>query len=131
MWRVLLYSAGGKYLLVGFLGAILEYIGFLALIRFKYSILASNVISYHLALVVCYILHFFFTHRMVKKNGIINRFVRYLFLMYFQFFLGLIVLIYFIEYIEFEIEISKLMQIILVTPLSYLVQKTFIFNSRS
>lgn len=120
-----------RYFFVGIFGAILEFFIFQKLINCKYSILISNLFSFHSSVIACYLLHFYVTHGASKRNGIISKFFRYITLMYVQFIFGSVILWGFINYIEFGVEVSKLMQIALVTPISYLIQKFFIFTRKT
>jgi putative flippase GtrA len=119
-----------RYLLVGFFGAIFEFFIFSYLVYLKFTVFVSNVFAYHLAIVICYFLHFFFTHRMVKLNATSIRFIKYISLMYIQFLIGMVILWILIIYLEVGIEASKIIQIALVTPVSYFLQNIFIFTKK-
>ena len=125
-----LYLSKFRYVIVGIFGAIFELFIFFALLHFNLNVFLSNVVAYHLAIFFCYFLHLFYTYRMPELSLNLIQFVKYISLMYIQLFCSMIILYILIKNLELRFEISKVIQIILITPLSYLFQKYLIFTKK-
>ena len=122
-----------RFILVGVIGAIVELILFSGLVRTGRSILYSNVIAFHCAFALCYLLHYYYTHRKPYEGTqrVVGGFAKYAGLMYVQLLVGSLLLWFLIDKLSWMAEISKIVQIGVVTPVSYAVQKLVIFRVRS
>src|SRR5687768_11563020 len=68
-----------RYLVVGVVGAITEFSLFVALTKVGGGILFSNVIAFHCAFLLCYFLHYHYTHERPYEGArnIAGGFVKY------------------------------------------------------
>ena len=118
------------YVGVGLFGAFIEWYAFLLLTTVVKSILIANIIAFHLAFLTCFFLHHFFTYKLPYSGlyNLIKGLSKFGFLMYAQLFVGSIFLFLMIKYAPFSMAVSKVLQIGLLVPVSYMIQKKFIFN---
>jgi putative flippase GtrA len=130
--QLLMKRTGSKFILVGITGAAIEIIVFSAMIRFQAGTLISNVVAFHLAFVTCFFLHHHFTYCQPtnRTRDALKAFFQYALLMYWQLVLGTALLWLLIDRLHWVPEISKVIQIAVVTPMSYLVQRVIIFKKR-
>lgn len=119
-----------RYVAVGILGAVIEATAFSCLVAEGMGIGASNAIAFHLAFVTCYFLHHKYTHRKDFSGTAVLafRFAKYAALMYGQLLLGYFLLRTLMVEVGFTPAVSKVLQIAVVTPLGYLVQKGVVFK---
>jgi putative flippase GtrA len=121
-----------RFILVGLIGAIVEVILFSGFVRVDVRMVYSNFIAFHCAFFLCFFLHYHYTHQKpyYGKRKLVGSFFKYTALMYAQLILGSLLLWFLIEKLEWMVEISKIVQIGIVTPISYAVQKLIIFRLR-
>ena len=122
-----------RFFIVGIIGAIFELLLFSGFVRFGLGILYSNFIAFHCAFTLCFFLHYYYTYQKPYEGTrrIFGGFVQYAALMYAQLIIGSILLYFFIDKLYWMAEIAKIIQIGIVTPLSYLIQKLIIFRWRN
>jgi putative flippase GtrA len=125
-------SATLRFISVGIFGAILELMLFSTLMNVGLGILSSNFIAFHCAFILCFFLHYYYTHHKpyVGKRMIAGAFFQYTFLMYMQLVIGTFLLWLLIDKLAWVAEIAKVVQIGIVTPLSYVVQKRIVFRAK-
>jgi putative flippase GtrA len=121
-----------RFVLVGVIGAIVELVLFSGFVRAGIGILYSNFIAYHCAFFLCFFLHYHYTHQKPYegKLKVAGGFIKYTGLMYAQLIVGSLLLWFLIDKLEWMVEISKVVQIGIVTPVSYAIQKLVIFRLR-
>jgi putative flippase GtrA len=119
-----------RYLLVGGLGALLEVLVFFIVYNFSDNLVFSNFIAFNLAVLMTFLLHDFFTYRTNSRQFEFHKIIKFFGFMYFQFFLSTGMLMYILEVVHYSI-IAKLIQIVLITPISYYIQKKLIFRKRN
>jgi putative flippase GtrA len=119
-----------RFVLVGVIGAIVELVLFSGFVRAGTGIMYSNFIAFHCAFFMCFFLHHKYTFQKTYqgKHKVAGDFIKYTGLMYAQFILGSLLLWFLIDKLEWMLEISKVVQIGIVTPVSYAVQKLVIFR---
>ena len=119
-----------RFILVGAIGAIVELVLFSGFVRVGLGILYSNFIAFHCAFALCFFLHYHYTYQRPYEGTrrIFGGFVQYAALMYVQLIIGSILLWFLIEKFYWIAEIAKIVQIGIVTPLSYIIQKLVIFK---
>lgn len=119
-----------RFVIVGLLGAIIELILFSELVRTGLGVASSNFLAFHCAFLICFFLHYYYTHqkRYAGVHIIAGGLIKYAALMYVQLFVGTILLWILIDKYGWVAEFAKITQIGVVTPVSYVVQKYFIFN---
>jgi putative flippase GtrA len=115
---------------VGVVGAILELVLFSVLVRAGTGMIYSNFIAFHCAFFLCFFLHYRYTYQKPYEgnSNVIGGFIKYTGLMYAQLILSSLLLWFLINKLEWKTEISKFVQIGLVTPVSYAIQKMAIFQ---
>ena len=119
-----------RFVVVGLIGATIEIILFSVLVRAGLGVSFSNFLAFHCAFLICFFLHYYFTHQK-RYNGmhvIVGGLLKYAGLMYVQLLVGTVLLWLLIEKYGWVAEFAKIAQIGVVTPVSYLVQKYFIFS---
>jgi putative flippase GtrA len=121
-----------RFFLVGIIGAIFEIVLFSGSVRVGLGILYSNFIAFNCAFALCFFLHYYYTYQRPYEGirRIFSGFVQYVALMYVQLIIGSILLWFLIEKLYWMAEIAKIIQIGLVIPLSYIIQKLIIFRWR-
>jgi putative flippase GtrA len=121
-----------RFILVGGAGALIEIGLFSLFLRNGIGMVASNILAFHIAFAICYFLHLHFTYRQpfARKRDIAAGFVKYAFLMYCQLAVGTLLLWLMIRQLDWIPELSKVIQIGIVTPVSFIVQKLVIFRAR-
>jgi len=119
-----------RYQIVGAIGACFELALFSIFASVQFGILWSNFAAFHFAFILCFILHYFYTHEnlIFKSDRFLCAFIKYVVLMYTLFFFGTILLWLFIERIGINVELAKFLQIGIITPFGYLFQKYLIFK---
>ena len=119
-----------RYIIVGATGACVELGLFSVFHSAKLGILLSNFIAFHIAFGFCFLLHYFYTHEnsTYNKGEFWTAFIKYAALMYGSLFIGTILLWIFIEKGRINVEISKFIQLSIIVPFSYFVQKYVIFK---
>lgn len=129
---VFLNQTTARFILVGAIGAIVELLLFSGFVRVGLGILYSNFIAFHCAFALCFFLHYHYTYQKPYKGTrrVLSGFVQYAVLMYVQLIIGSILLWFLIDKLHWIAEIAKIVQIGIVTPLSYIIQKLFIFRWR-
>jgi putative flippase GtrA len=122
-----------RYLLVGVLGLIIELLLFSLFYRLGLGIILGNLLSFQIALTVCFMLHYRYTYRVLHKSfrDALNYYFKYTSLMYIQALIGTVLLYGFIEFLLLQPELAKIIQIAIVTPISYIYQKTKIFHVKT
>jgi len=125
-----LKSKAMRFILVGVVGAIVELGVFLGLIKVGRGIFFSNIIAFHCAFALCFYLHYRYTHQKPYEGtrSVVGGFVKYASLMYAQLILGSFLLWFLIDKLGWVPEIAKIVQMGIVTPVSYVVQKLVIFR---
>lgn len=120
-----------RFISVGIVGAIVELILFSTPMNVGWGILTSNFIAFHCAFVLCFFLHYYYTHQKpyAGKRMITGGFIQYTFLMYAQLVIGIFLLWFLIDKLAWIAEIAKVVQIGTITPLSYVVQKLIVFRA--
>jgi putative flippase GtrA len=121
-----------RFVLVGVIGAIVELVLFSGFVRAGTGMIYSNFIAFHCAFFACFFLHYQYTYQKPYegKHKVAGGFIKYTGLMYAQFIVGSLLLWILIDKLEWTVEISKVVQIGIVTPVSYAVQKLVIFRLR-
>ncbi len=129
----LLHKKVVRFVFVGLFGALVELILFPLLLSTGFGIVFANVVAFHVAFALCFILHFSYTHSysITEISLFVSGFIKYAALMYAQLGLGTFLLWLLIDKIDFSPEFSKLLQIAIVTPLGYLIQRLVIFRRSS
>ncbi len=122
-----------RFVFVGAFGAILELVLFLSFLKIGFSILYSNFFAFHCAFVFCFFLHYHYTYQKPYEGArrIFSGFAKYSILMYMQLIIGSALLWFLTEKFNWMAEIAKILQIGIVTPLSYFIQKLVIFRWRN
>lgn len=122
-----------RFVFVGVIGATVELTMFSCLISIDGKVMLSNIIAFHCAFAICFILHYYYTHKKpyVGKYKIAIGFFKYSGLMYAQLMVGTLLLWLLINKLGWMPEVAKVAQIGIVTPVSYAVQKLVIFRMRS
>lgn len=121
-----------RFILVGLIGAIVELALFSVFVRSGLGMLYSNFIAFHCAFFLCFFLHYHYTHQKPYegKHKVAGGFVKYAGLMYAQFIVGSLLLWFLTDKLNWMAEVAKVVQIGIVTPVSYVVQKLVIFRKR-
>lgn len=119
-----------RFILVGSVGAVVELTLFSGLIRVNLGIMTSNFIAFHCAFATCFFLHYYYTYKKPYsgKHKIASGFFKYAALMYAQLIVGTLLLWLLINKLGWMPEVAKVVQIGIVTPASYVVQKLIIFR---
>ena len=89
-----------RYFVVGALGASLDLFLFLFIYSEYQSFIIANLISFHVALIFSFFLHYKYTHNVDKNASLYIFFIRYLFLVYFLFFCGSFILFLLVRWIQ-------------------------------
>jgi putative flippase GtrA len=117
-----------RYLIAGSLGAILEMLLFSTIYKFSGSVIVSNLIAFQVAITLTFLMHQRFTYiAIVDSNGKKRRYALYLLLMYLLLIFGTFILEFFIDNLFWNPDLSKLVQMLIAIPISYFVQKKYIF----
>lgn len=126
----ILKHATGRFILVGVLGAIIELLLFSGFVRAGLGVLYSNFIAFHCAFALCFFLHYHYTHQKPYEGTlrVVGGFAKYTGLMYTQLIVGSLLLWFLIDKLDWMAEVAKVVQIGVVTPVSYVVQKLVIFQ---
>ena len=121
-----------RFILVGIIGAIVELTLFSALVRINGGVMLSNFIAFHCAFATCFFLHYYYTYKKPYsgKHKVASGFIKYAALMYAQLIVGTLLLWLLINKLGWMPEVAKVVQISIVTPVSYVVQKLIIFRVR-
>ena len=119
-----------RFIIVGVIGATVELILFSKFMSSDLGVSISNFLAFHFAFVLCFFLHYLYTHQKpyVGTRMIINGLIKYTGLMYAQLFVGTILLWVLIDKFGWVAEYAKFMQICVVTPISYVIQRHAIFR---
>lgn len=122
-----------RFAMVGIIGAIVELTLFAELARIWDKVMMINFIAFHCAFAICFFLHYNYTYQRPYEGTrrIFGGFVQYAALMYVQLIIGSILRWFLIEKLYWMAEIAKFVQIGIVTPLSYFIQKLVIFRWRN
>lgn len=121
-----------RFVIVGMIGACVE-VGLFSVMKSNgVKTITGNVVSFHIAFVICYFLHTFYTYRNIEAFRAIslNIFSKYAILMYVQLVVGSILLLILIDLLNWDGVYSKIVQISIVTPVGYIVQKKLIFKNQ-
>ena len=117
-----------RYLIAGSLGAIFEMLLFSTIYKFSGSVIVSNLIAFQVAITLTFLMHQRFTYiAIVDSNGKKRRYALYLLLMYLLLIFGTFILEFFIDNLFWNPDLSKLVQMLIAIPISYFVQKKYIF----
>ena len=117
-----------RYLIAGSVGAITEMLLFSILYKFSDSVIISNLIAFQVAITLTFLLHQRFTYStIVDSNGKKRRYTLYLLLMYLLLIFGTFILEIFINTLFWNPDLSKVVQMLIAIPVSYFVQKKYIF----
>jgi len=115
-----------KHYMVGFIGAVLNYLSFNLILLTGLGIKVSNILAYIIVIIVSFILQKYFTYK-VKRNSIwqpilfvVNGAVYYI--------LDTVILIFFIDHLFISPWISKVISIAILFPISFLFQKFIVFK---
>ena len=121
-----------RFIFVGILGAIVEVILFSGLVRIGFGILFGNFVAFHCAFALCFYLHYHHTYERPYGGirNVFNGFFKYAILMYAQLTVGSILIFILVEKFDLMVEIAKVVQIGVVTPVGYAVQRLVIFRRR-
>ncbi len=132
-WLKYLGRRSARYLVVGVIGAVTEFLLFVGLTRAGGGIVLSNIVAFHCAFVLCYFLHYHYTHERPFEGlrSVASGFMKYAALVYILFILGSVLLWFFTGRLMWSPELSKIMQMAIVTPIGYFVQKGLIFQKRN
>jgi|GEM_PF-3011045 len=119
-----------RYLVIGGLGAVIEILLFTLLFRFGLSLFVANICAFQLALTFCFVCHYFFTYQVdaFSVTIFLEKYGKFCLLMYIQFIAGMGLLYFFVNLLGGSDWSSKALQIGIVTPVSYFVQKRKIFR---
>ena len=117
-----------RYLIAGSAGAIIEMLLFSMIYKFSNSVIISNLIAFQVAITLTFLLHQRFTYiAIVDSNGKKRRYTLYLLLMYLLLIFGTFILEIFINTLFWNPDLSKIVQMLIAIPVSYFVQKKYIF----
>lgn len=117
-----------RYLIAGSMGAIIEIVLFSIIYKFSDSVIISNLIAFQVAITLTFLLHQRFTYiAIIDSNGKKRQYSLYLLLMYLLLIIGTFILKTFIHTLFWNPDISKILQMLITIPLSYFVQKKYIF----
>ena len=117
-----------RYLIAGSLGAIVEMLFFSIIYKYSNSVIISNLIAFQIAITVTFFLHQRFTYiSLIGSNGKKRRYTLYLLLMYLFLIFGTFILDIFINSLFWNPHLSKIMQMLITIPASYLIQRKYIF----
>jgi putative flippase GtrA len=121
-----------RFVLVGVIGAAVELILFSGFVRAGAGMIYGNIIAFHCAFFLCFFLHYHYTYKKPYKgkSKVTSGFFKYTGLMYAQLIVGSLLLWFLIDKLEWMTEIAKIIQIGIVTPLSYIIQKLIVFRWR-
>ena len=115
-----------KHYFVGLIASVLNYLGFNLLMIMGFEIKISNIITYIFIIIISFILQKYFTYK-VKNTSIwqpilfvVNSLIYYI--------IDTAILILFIDNMLMSPWISKLISIIILSPLSFLFQKYIVFR---
>ncbi len=116
---------------MGGIGALIEVALFELFFNIKLAIYISNFLAFNMAFIACYFMHHNYTHKKPFEGARekIGGFIKYATLMYAQYAVGTCILVLMINYLEINTLISKVVQIAIVVPIGYIVQKK-IFKSK-
>lgn len=119
-----------RFVVVGIIGAIVELALFSGLIKINCEVAISNFIAFHCAFVICFLLHYYYTYKKPyrEKQKVIIGFIKYICLMYGQLIVGTLLLLLFINKLDWMPEVAKFVQIGIVAPISFVLQKFNIFK---
>lgn len=119
-----------RFVCVGIIGACIELGFFSFLLAAGVGIVVANVTAFHVAFGISFVLHFIYTHRysLSERHFFVCGFAKYAALMYVQLAIGTLFLWFLITKWGCVSEVAKLIQIATVTPLSFMIQKTLIFQ---
>lgn len=117
-----------RYVAAGSVGAILEMLLFSMIYKFSGSVFVSNLIAFQVAITLTFLIHQRFTYiAILGSNGKRRRYTLYLLLMYLLLIFGTFILKFFIDSLSWNPDFSKLVQMLIAIPISYFVQKKYIF----
>jgi putative flippase GtrA len=121
-----------RFFIVGLFGAIVEVLLFSGLVRVGFGILFGNFVAFHCAFALCFYLHYHYTYQRPYggTRNVFNGFFKYAILMYAQLTVGSILILILSEKFDLMVEIAKVVQIGVVTPVGYAVQRLVIFRQR-
>lgn len=119
-----------RYVLVGGVGAVIETVLFSGFIALGLNLVGSNFLAFHFAFVTCYFLHRRYTHGQppAGRRKLALGLTKYAAVMYGQLSVGYYLLWIFMTKAGLPPGISKLLQIALVTPAAYFLQKKMVFR---
>jgi len=117
--------------MVGIFGAVVELTVFSIFVNLSVNVIYTNIISFHSAFVICFFLHYYYTYQKpyVGIYKVAGGFLKYFGLMYAQLIIGTLLIWLLIYKFELMPEVAKIIQIGIVTPVSYAVQKLSIFRT--
>ena len=108
-----------RYLIAGSLGAIVEMLFFSIIYKYLNSVIISNLIAFQVAITLTFFLHQRFTYfAVLNSNGKKRRFILYLLLMYLLLIFGTFILEIFINTLFWNPDLSKIVQMLIVVPIS-------------
>ena len=121
-----------RFILVGVIGAVAELMLFSGLVRVGVEMMYSNFIAFHCAFFLCFFLHYKYTHQKPYegRHNVARGFIKYAGLMYVQLIVSSLLLWFLIDKLDWMVEIAKVIQLGIVTPVGYAVQKLVIFRLR-
>jgi hypothetical protein len=101
--------------------------------KINITIPISHFLVFHLLFIIFFLLHYFYAHQQlyVKALIVIFSLIKYTSLVYFQLFLGVILLWMLIDKLGFAAEYAKFMQICILTSSSYFIQRPLIFKYKT
>ena len=119
-----------RFLVTGIFGASLELALFLFISASGIFYIYSHVIAFTIAVLSTFFLHFFFTYQRhaERENQLRAAFFMYLLLMYMLLLVGSAILFGLVELLETSPALAKLLQMVVLIPLSYATQKYKIFR---
>lgn len=119
-----------RFISVGITGAIVELGLFSFMLASGIDLVIANVVAFHVAFTICFALHFIYTHRysLSDRQFFARGFLGYAALMYAQLGVGTLLLWLLITKGGCIGEVAKVLQIGVIMPISYLIQKIVIFR---
>lgn len=119
-----------RYVFVGVIGAICELALFSGLVRIGLGVLNSNFLAFHGAFILCFFLHHHYTYQRLFTSirPLTRDFLKFAGLMYAQLIIGTLLVWFLIDQLSWVTEVAKVIQIVIVTPISYVVQRVFVFR---
>jgi putative flippase GtrA len=115
-----------KHSFVGFISAVLNYLGFNFLMIIGFEIKVSNIITYIFVIIVSFVFQKYFTYK-IKYNSILQP-ILFIANALIYYILDTTILIIFINNLSISAWVSKLISILILFPLSFFSQKYIVFR---